>query len=226
MRIAFVEDDEVLGSNYSDLLVSEGYDVHLMKTYNEAFESILDISPDLAILDVVLPDDPSGGIKICKLLRAQDIQIPVIFLTSHTELDRQSMSWRAGADDYVTKDTSIELVLLRVRVLIERYEAIRRKAQQEQKPSTGLSIDRDRLAASWEGTLLDLSLTQFWVLEALVSKSGSVVSHSELSRAAGVVVESNTIAAYIKAIRSAFTDIEPNLQPIVTERGKGYRWID
>jgi len=225
MKVAFLEDDEVVGSNYTDLLESEGYDVHLMKSYQEAKENIVSLDPDFALLDVELPDDESGGIKICKLLRDQNIQIPVIFLTSHTELDRQSLSWRAGADDYVTKDTNIELVLLRIRVLLGRYEAIRNKVKGSDGRVGDLQIDRDRLLASWRGRLLDLKLTQFWILDALVSNSGQVVSHQELQSAASIVVEPNTIAAYIRSIRNAFLDIDSGLDPIVTERGKGYRWV-
>jgi len=225
MRVAFLEDDEIIRSNYTDLLESEGYEVHPLTSYQEAQEKILDLGADLALLDIALSDDPEGGIKVCKLLRNADIQIPVIFLTSHTELDRQSRSWRAGADDYVTKDTNIELVLLRIRVLLERYRAISGEARHSKVQESGICIDQKGLVASWKGRRLDLNLTQFWILYAMVSHSGRIVSQQQLQDAASIVVEPNTIAAYIRSIRQAFTLVDPGSNPIVTERSRGYRWV-
>jgi two-component system OmpR family response regulator len=225
MRVAFLEDDEVIRSNYSDLLESEGYEVHLMVTYQEALDSIIDLKPDVALLDVSLPDDAMAGIKICKLLRENDVQIPVIFLTSHTELDHQSKSWRAGADDYVTKDTNIEMVLLRIRVLLSRYDAIKNKALQSVPCADRIDVDKERLRVTWRGSCLNLSLTQFWMLDALVDKSGQVVTHADLQQAANIVVEPNTIASHIKSIRDEFSCLDGSFNPIATERGKGYRWV-
>lgn len=225
MKVAFLEDDEIIRSNYSDLLESEGYEVHAMTTYQEALDSIVDLEADIALLDVALPDDAMAGIKICKLLRENDVQIPVIFLTSHSELNHQSQSWRAGADDYVTKDTNIELVLLRIRVLLGRYDAIKSKALQSGPCDDRVAIDRERLLVTWRGSRLDLSLTQFWILDALVEKPGQVMTHADLQEAANIVVEPNTIAAYIKSIRDAFSHLDGSFSPIATERGKGYRWV-
>ena len=224
MKVAFLEDDEVIRSNYTDLLESEGYEVHTMSSYQEAIDGILSINPDFAILDIDLPDDELGGIKICKFLRERRIQIPVIFFTSHTELDPQSKSWRAGADDYVTKDTNVELVLLRIKALLKRYEAIQNPGELSQ--TEGLNIDKKHLTAFWGGTRLPLSLTQFWMLEALASSPGQVFSHQQLQISANIVVEPNTIAAYIKSIRDIITDIDSDFGSIKTERGKGYRWVE
>lgn len=225
MKVAFLEDDDVIRSNYTDLLESEGYEVYPLASYREARDAILQLGVDFALLDIELPDDAEGGIKICKQLRNENIQIPVIFFTSHTELDRQSQSWRAGADDYVTKDTNIELVLLRIRVLLDRYRAISQMASHREVECQGLHIDTTALDATWKGERLDLNLTQFWILNALVSQPGQVISQQQLQDAAKIVVEPNTIAAYIRAIRQAFALIDPSVSPIVTERGKGYRWI-
>lgn len=221
-----MEDDEIVRSNYSDLLESEGYEVHAMTTYQEAQDCIIDLKPDFAILDVALPDDAMAGVKICKLLRENDIQIPIIFLTSHTELNHQSKIWRAGADDYVTKDTNIEMVLLRIRVLLARYNAIKGKVLQSDHGIDNLNIDKERLIVTWRGSRLNFSLTQFWILDALVANSGQVMTYSDLQQAAKIVVEPNTIASYIKSIRDTFSSLDVSFNPIVTERGKGYRWVE
>lgn len=225
MRIFFLEDDYTLRSNYIDLFHSEGHEVFAYNDYKSASKSVLAISPDFAVLDIELPDDAIGGIKICRMLRKHNRQIPIIFLTSHTELDRQAQSWRAGADDYVTKDTHLELVLLRIRALAARYDAILTAATRQYTEKGDLFMDQQRAVAFWKGRRLDLSLTQYWMLSALVLASGEVINHESLQRAANIVVEPNTVAAYIKSIRDAFKEIDESARPILTERGKGYRWI-
>ena len=76
----------------------------------------------------------------------------------------------------------------------------------------------------WHSARVDLTLTQFWLVRALHRASGKVVSAEDLMAAAGLVVEKNTIAAHVKAIRAAFTQVDAGFDCIMTERSRGYRW--
>jgi len=73
--------------------------------------------------------------------------------------------------------------------------------------------------------VVDLSLTQFWIVQALVSQSPKILSHDELMRSANLDVETNTVVAHIRAIRAKFKELEPDFDHLRTERGIGYRWI-
>lgn len=225
--IGFVEDDEVLRLNYQDLLESDGYQVLSFSNYANAKDTLLEQQLDLVILDVGLGKDKEGGFKLCKVLREKFPALPIIFLTSHTELDFQSKGWRYGADDYVTKDTAIELVLLRIRTLLRRVQSFQQAGLDDKAmpDKTHLVVNDSQLTASWHGAKLDISLTQFWILKEIYEQGGKAADYEQLQKSANIVVEPNTIAAHIKLIRQAFCKIDPDFTFIATERGRGYRWL-
>lgn len=229
VKIGYVEDDEVLRLNYIDLLESEGYEVLSFSNFNQALDVLLEQLVDLVILDVGLGEEKEGGFKLCKLLRDKYPSLPIIFLTSHDELNFQSKGWRYGADDYVTKDTEIELVLLRIRALLKRVTTLTKSSDSNQiaaNEQTKLNIDYEHLSANWKNQKLNISLTQLWILNEIYTQGGQAVDYEQLQKAAKIVVEPNTIAAHVKIIRQAFTKIDANFQCICTERGRGYRWVD
>ena len=229
IKIGHVEDDEVLRLNYLDLLESDGYEVLSFANFKQACDVLLEQVVDLVILDVGLGDEKEGGFKLCKLLRDKYPNLPIIFLTSHDELNFQSKGWRYGADDYVTKDTEIELVLLRIRALLKRVKTLTNSENSKQiaeisQPS--LDLNQEQLSAQWKDRKLNISLTQFWILNEIFSQGGKAVDYEQLQQAAKIVVEPNTIAAHIKMIRHAFVEIDSDFKCICTERGRGYRWVD
>jgi len=226
--IGYLEDDPVIRENYIDLLESDGYSVVSFDNRKDASDSFLDGDIDLALLDVELGNDSFGGMELCKELRKAHPDIPIIFLTSHSHIDMQSRGWRLGADDYVTKDTALELVLLRIRALLKRYSVLRNEFEHAANDckQSGLSIDDKCYKAYWNSEQLDLSLTQFWLLTALAKSEGKAVNHDQLQAAANIYVEPNTIVAHIKSIREEFKKITPSFSSIKTERGRGYRWVD
>lgn len=226
--IGFVEDDDIIRANYQDLLESDGYHVITYSSCQDALNGLSESIVDLALLDISLGDEVDGGLKICKFLRNRYPSLPIIFFTSHDTLDFQSKGWRFGVDDYVTKDTAIELVLLRIRALLKRYETIKNSAPAYnaiEDSTTTLKIDDENLSATWKAQKLDISLTQFWILKEIFENNGKAVDHRKLQKAAKIIVEPNTIAAHIKTIRRAFNEIDNDVNCIGTERGRGYRWI-
>ncbi|MFK7916367.1 MAG: response regulator [Pseudomonadales bacterium] len=223
-QIALVEDDEVIRENYADMLRGEGFlvdayssDVHA----RAAFESSL---PEMALLDISLNGNPDAGYALCLWLRERSKTLPIVFLTSHSSNVDRISGLRLGADDYLTKDTAVDYIAIRIRTLFRRMEALQSDVGANLRSSSELTINDVTLAATWRGLPLSLSLTQFWMLRALIDHPGQVLSHKRLMEAANVTIEPNTVVAHIKAIRNKFQEIDPQFAAIATERGMGYRW--
>ncbi len=232
IKIALVEDDEIIRNNYSEILADEGFEVVVFSNRQEAMCYFQTSLPDIAILDVGLQEERDGGFKLCSDLRRLAPKLPIIFLTSRDdEIDRIS-ELRLGADEYITKDASINFIMVRIEALFHRIEVITQsqtpelKIEQNHSEFGLLRLDKKLLKATWKNTPLDLSLTQFWILCELVTNPGEVKTCDKLMHAAHICVEPNTITAHIKMIRSRFRDIDSDFDCIKTERSAGYRWLD
>lgn len=224
-HIALVEDDEVIRENYADMLRGEGFVVHAYGSDHQARNAFERNLPQMALLDIALNGNPEAGYALCLWLRERSKTLPIVFLTSHSSNVDRISGLRLGADDYITKDTAVDYIAIRIRTLFRRIEALQTDEDDGAlRTSSELTIHDVTLTATWLGATLDLSLTQFWMLRALVDHPGQVLSHKMLMEAANVTIEPNTVVAHIKAIRSKFQEIDPDFQGIATERGMGYRW--
>lgn len=232
IHIGFVEDDDIIRENYTEILQDEGFKVSAFSDRHDALKHFKIALPDIAILDVGLNGERDGGFKLCADLRHLSAKLPIIFLTSRDEEFNRISGIRLGADDYITKDISINYLMVRIEALLYRIEALTQhetaevKLNQDSSEYGFLKIDRLLLSASWKEQPLDLSLTQFWILDALVNNPGEIKHYEQLMRAAKTCVEPNTITAHIKTIRDRFHQIDSEFDGIKTERGIGYRWVD
>ncbi len=225
VRVTLVEDDPVIRENYADLLRGEGFAVEAYATDAQARERFTLSLPDLVLLDIALGANPDAGYGLCAWLRERSATLPIVFLTSHSSNVDRISGLRLGADDYITKDTSVDYLVIRIRTLLRRIQALRSKQVAPDRASSELTINDVTLVATWRKRPLRLSLTQFWMLRALVDHPGQVLSHKALMQAANVTIEPNTVVAHIKAIRGKFREIDPTFDSIRTERGSGYRWL-
>lgn len=229
-RIAYVEDDDVIRTNYSELLAEEGFEVEAYSNKQDAIAAFQTSLPDLALLDLSLHGERDAGYQICSELRRLSSEVPIIFLTSHDgEIDRIS-GLRVGADDYITKDSSIDYIIVRIEALFRRIEAVRSAYKKDSDASnmgdpSDLKLDDVYSTVTWKEKKVELALTHFWIVKDLCSNPGKIRSHRDLMKACNIVVEPNTITAHVKAIRGAFTAIDPQFDCIRTERGRGYRWV-
>src|SRR6201997_3939495 len=124
--IAIVEDEAALRDNYAAAFTREGYAVRTYANRAQAMQAFATRLPDLAIVDISLQDEPEGGFELCRQLRAQSAELPIIFLTARdSELDAVS-GLRLGADDFLTKDLSLAHLSARVNALFRRVDALRR----------------------------------------------------------------------------------------------------
>ena len=226
-HIAFVEDDDVVRRNYADILSAEGYRVTTLAGRSQAEAFFARGLPDLVLLDIELGGDPEAGYALCQRLRERSSILPIVFLTSHSsEVDKIS-GMRLGADDYITKDTSTDYLVIRIRSLLTRVEALLGHVAEPVETSlpSEFTVDERLMVVNYGGLVVDLSLTQFWIVQALVNASPKTLSHYELMQAASIEVEPNTIVAHVRAIRSKFREVDPKFSRLRTERGTGYRWV-
>ena len=132
-RIAIVEDEAAIRENYAAAFRREGYAVDLYDARQPALEAFASRLPDLVVIDVNLEDDIEGGFELCRHLRVQSADLPIIFLTARdSEFDAVS-GLRLGADDYLTKDISMPHLMARVAALFRRLEALQKPAGQEER---------------------------------------------------------------------------------------------
>lgn len=230
-RVVFVEDDDVIRENYTELLTEEGFEVEAFRDRYAALARVKQSAPDLALLDISLDQERDAGFQLCADLRRLYPRLPIIFLTSHdAEVDKIS-GIRLGADDYLTKDVSLDYLIVRMEALLRRFEALgggaaKSAASDGQFVAGALVIDRQQMLASWRGRKLDLTLTQLWIVQDLAANPGQVRRYEQLMKAANIVVEPNTITAHIKTIRERFRAIDPEFDGIKSERALGYRWVE
>lgn len=227
--VGLVEDDDVIRDNYADFLQARGFGVRAFADRASALGAFRTNAPDVAVLDVALGQERDGGFLLCAEIRHFSQTLPVIFLTCHdNEVDRIS-GLRVGADDYLSKESSLEFLAVRIETLLERRQAIL-----ESDPDGGrntqilvgpLAIDLQRAEVTWKGQPVQLSLTHYWMVLALASAPSHAKSAAELMRAANISVASNTVAVHMRSIRERFAAVDPAFDAIRTERGHGYRWV-
>ena len=240
-RILLVEDIDILRANYQTILEAHHFSVVGCGTKAEALDVFAREAFDVVILDVTLGADYEAGFALCQTFRAKRATIPIVFLTERDEDPDRISGLRLGADDYLTKTVSSAYLVARIHALIRRVDALTEAAaargpmlehivnpikEQPIVEGSDLHIDSRLSMASWQGQTIDLSLTQFWILNDLASHAGSVRSIDDLMLAANITVQPNTIVAHIKTIREKIQKIDPAFACIKAERARGYRWLE
>lgn len=178
--------------------------------------------PDLLVLDVMMPE--LTGIEVAKRLRAQTetARIPIIMLTAKSEESDELVGLNAGADDYISKPFSMNLLVARIDALTRRSSSS--QTSNESQLSLGpVSINFDEHQATVDGKPIQLTITEFRLLCALLSNKGKVLSRPALISNAigpGVAVTERTIDVHVTALRKK---IAPHSSMITTVRGVGYR---
>lgn len=222
--IAIVEDELAIAKNYQDALRRQGYDVNHYVDRPSAIKAFEVRLPDLAIIDIGLGDEPDGGFDLCRDLRARSPQLPLIFLTARDdELDRV-LGLRLGADDYLTKDISQPHMLARITALFRRVDALATPVERQSLVRGDLHIDQHSLQARWQDQLIELTVTEYWIVQALANHPGHVKNRQQLMDAANVVLDDNTITSHVKRIRKKFKAVDTSFDCIQTAYGMGYRW--
>lgn len=222
--ILIVEDDRSLADVLDYNLKQDGYDTLVANDGKEGLMQAKLRGPDLLVLDLMLPG--IDGLEICRRLRADPVtqDTLILMLTAKSEETDQVVGFSVGADDYVSKPFSVKILLERVRALLRRQKG---KAQQgDVLVSQGILVDRERHRVTANEELLDLTPSEFGLLEALIRQPGRVFSRSELIDSAlggdSLVLE-RTIDVHIRALRKKMLGCADLIE---TVRGIGYRFRD
>jgi two-component system phosphate regulon response regulator PhoB len=221
MRILIIEDERDLSDVLEFNLKREGYETVLAHDGQEGLRKAQTLLPDLILLDLMLPG--LSGFDVCRELRAGERtrDIPIIIISAKAEETDQVVGFSLGADDYVTKPFS-------VKVLLQRIKALQRRVEGGSDPvdvveHLGVRIDRVRHRAFVEGRELDLTPTEFRLLECLLRQPGRAFTRHQLMDAAigeGAIVLERTIDVHVKTLRKKLGSADL----IETVRGVGYRF--
>ena len=223
--IAIVEDEPAIRANYADALRRQGYEVAAYANRREAMTGVQTRLPDLAIIDIGLEDEIDGGFTLCRDLRAKSEKLAIIFLTARDSDFDTVAGLRMGADDYLTKDVSLPHLLARISALFRRMDAVATRADADEILTRGkLTLDLKRMAATWDGQAVPLTLTEFWMVHALAKFPGHMKDRDHLMSEAKLTVDDATITSHIKRIRKKFAALDSAFDAIETLYGMGYRW--
>ncbi len=223
-QIILVEDEPVLCQNYAKAIRDQGYEVITCDNKQDALGILNKQLPDLAILDIGLGDDAEAGFDLCREIRTLSNTLPIIFLTARDSDFDTISGLRLGADDYLSKDASMPHILARIAALFRRIQALQTTTETELIRHEKLMIDAQRFQIEWRGVIVDLSLTEFWMVHSLAKRIGHVKNREQLMGDSNIYVDEGTITSHIKRIRKKFKEIDESFDCIETVYGIGYRW--
>jgi two-component system catabolic regulation response regulator CreB len=219
-RILVVEDEAGIADNITFALKTEGFAVRCCATAGEAQELLTKGGVNLVILDVGLPD--KSGFDLCAEIRRES-DVPIIFLTARAEEVDRVVGLELGGDDYMVKPFSPRELSARVKAVLRRG---RLKGEGgEEVEGSPLVLDPNRKRVSYFGRSLDLSRTEFRIMEVFMDRPGWVFSRDQLMEMAWEEPEASlerTVDTHIKTIRAKLNSVRPGLNPIRTHRGLGY----
>jgi len=202
--VLIVEDARELAQLLSDYLHQAGFTCHQLHSGEGVVEWVRSNSPDLILLDLMLPG--RDGLEICRELRGFSM-VPVIMLTARIEEQDRLRGLELGADDYVCKPFSPREVVARVKAVLRRSSP---NPTQETLQRGGVELDADKLQARVNGQLLNLTVVEYHLLELLAGQPGRVFSRGQLIEKIYPdqrVVSDRTIDSHIKKLRKKISEV-------------------
>ena len=233
-KIFLVDDDQNILTSVSMALESEGFSVKTFTDGENGLKGILEGSPDVAVLDIKMPR--LNGIDVLKKIRNSS-DIPVIFLTSKdTEID-ELLGFKIGADDYITKPFSQKILIERIRVLIrrEKFNSQDKGQKNTQNKINTVAkgdffLDKDKHICKWQNKTINLTVTEFLIIQSLIENPGTVKSREQLMVSAFGEESKNeddrAIDHHLKRIRKKIKNIDKKFNSINTIYGIGYKFSE
>jgi len=220
LRVLVVDDEAALTELLSMALRYEGWEVRTAGDGTTAVRTAREFRPDAVVLDVMLPD--FDGLEVLRRLRAEQTEVPVLFLTAKDAVEDRIAGLTAGGDDYVTKPFSLEEVVARLRGLLRR--AGMAAARSDAMLAVGdLTMDEDSREVRRGGDLVTLTATEFELLRYLMRNPKRVLSKAQiLDRVWNYDFggQANVVELYISYLRKK---IDVGREPMIhTMRGAGY----
>jgi DNA-binding response OmpR family regulator len=222
--VLVVEDDAAILRGLKDNLEAESYEVLTAMDGQAAYRMIVEETPDLVLLDLMLPK--LSGYEVCRKVRDEGITTPIIMLTARGEETDRVLGLDLGADDYVTKPFSIRELLARIRALLRR--AYPPSDLPDELSVADVVVDFKRYVASKGGQTLELTPKEFGVLRFLAGRTGEVVRRDELLDEVwgyDTEVTTRTVDNHVAALRAKIEDKASEPRHLITVHGVGYKFV-
>lgn len=216
-KILIVEDDETLRDELSNLLSNSGYEVLVLTDFKNSKEEIINLNPDLILLDINIPY--LNGEVLLKSLRDDKVNTPVIMLTSSNKTIDEVLSISYGADDYITKPYNPTILLLRINNIFKRM-----KKSFDYLEYDDLKIYPNKGIVVKNGEEFYLTKNEMLIFTYLLNNRGNIVSRDDLMSYlwnSDLYINDNALTVNISRLRGKLYDMGYS-DVIVTRKGEGY----
>ena len=226
-EIVLVDDDANILASVRIALEADGFRVRSYTDGHSALAALENQPADIGVFDIKMPR--MDGLELLKKLR-QNSTMPVVFLTSKDDEIDEVFGLKMGADDYITKPFSQRLLIERIRAVLRRSAARADTPAAASKSTISqghLHLDHERHDCLWKNRPVNLTVTEFLIIDALAQRPGVVKSRDSLMDAAyddQIYVDDRTIDSHIKRLRRKFRAVDASFDAIETLYGVGYRY--
>ncbi len=217
-KILIIEDDEKLRNEIEIFFNNNGYKTESLKKFDNIIQDIIDINPNLILLDINLPG--TDGEYVLKEIRKQS-NVPIIIVTSRDNEIDELLSINYGADHYITKPFNIQILLAKTNSLLKRSNM---KTEQDKIDVENFIINLSDSTVIKDGKKIDLTKNELKILKYLSKKRGKIVSREEIMDylwESNSFIDDNTLTVNITRLRNKLEEL--NLKELLeTKRGQGY----
>lgn len=218
-KILIVEDDEKLRNELKIFLEKNGYKVEVLETFKNTIQDILNIKPDIVLLDINLPN--VDGQYVCKEIRKTSNMGIIIVTSRDSEID-ELLSINYGADHYITKPYNIQILLAKIASLLRRTNASGEIS--DKIDAKDFIINTSNSTIEKQGKIIELTKNEYKILKYLVQNREKIVSREEIMDCLWETesfIDDNTLTVNITRLRNKLEEL--NLKELLeTRRGQGY----
>jgi len=222
-RVLIVEDDPAILRGLADNLRFESHEVLTASDGETGYRLAREKQPEVVVLDLMLPR--MSGYEVCRKLRAEGVQTPIVMLTARGEEADRILGLDLGADDYVTKPFSVRELMARIRAVLRRAHPL--KTMPDELRFADVSIDFRKYEARKGERLIELTRKEFGILRLLAARAGDVVTRDDLLNEVWGYESSpttRTVDTHVASLRAKLAD-DPEKPRLQTVHGVGYRWV-
>ena len=218
-RILIVEDDRTIATLVEENLRQWGYQAQSVSDFNNVRAEFEAIQPHLVLLDIGLPS--FNGFYWCREIRKLS-NVPIIFLSSHTEKMDIVMAMNMGGDDYITKPFSLEVLIAKIQAVLRRAYALNTEPQILEAGGVILNLNNTQL--DYQGVTLELTRNEFKIMQILMERKNKVVTREQMMQRlwdSDSFVDDNTLTVNVNRLRKKLEDAGIR-DFITTKKGLGY----
>jgi DNA-binding response OmpR family regulator len=222
-RVLIVEDDPAILRGLADNLRFESHEVLTAMDGEVGYRLAREKRPDVVVLDLMLPR--MSGYEVCRKLRADGVQTPILMLTARGEEADRILGLDLGADDYVTKPFSVRELLARIRAVLRRAHPL--KTMPDALQFGDVAVDFRKYEARKGDRIVDLTRKEFGILRLLAARAGEAVTRDDLLNEVWGYESSpttRTVDTHVASLRGKLGD-DPEKPRLQTVHGVGYRWV-